>query len=292
MSAVGLAVLGGMVAGWLTLVLLQPAFGQPVFERANHRGRRLPTAVGLVLPIALLGTQAVLSMLSLVARDTSVGMDLAGRDADRLPLVLLVTALALLGLVDDLAGSGEVRGFRGHLGALRKGRLTTGGLKLVGGGCVAVIVCAPYARLDRGSTLHLLRDAALVALAANLGNLFDRAPGRVLKVSAVTLAVVGLVASYESAFVGPAIVLGISLALLPGDLREQFMLGDTGANVLGGVVGLTLVATTSTQTRLVALAIVLLLNLASERVSFTRVIEACAPLRAFDRLGRPPNPNP
>lgn len=290
MNAIALAVPGGMVAGWITLALLRPVLGQPVFERTNHRGMRLPTAVGVVMPIALLGLEAVTRSVSLVGRGAT-----DGADADRQLLLVLVTALALLGLVDDLAGSGEVRGFRGHLGALRNGRLTTGGLKLIGGGLAALIVCVPYASADRdagGSVhlIHLLRDAALVALAANLGNLFDRAPGRVLKVSTVTLAVVGLLASHESAFVGPAMILGISLALLPGDLREQFMLGDTGANVLGGVVGFALVAGTSPGTRLVALVVVLLLNLASERVSFTRVIESIAPLRAFDRLGRPPSP--
>ena len=36
----------------------------------------------------------------------------------------------------------------------------------------------------------------------------------------------------------------------------------------------------------ILLAVLVLTNLASERVSFSRVIDATAPLRWFDRLGR------
>ncbi|MBI1844890.1 MAG: hypothetical protein HYR89_09840 [Actinobacteria bacterium] len=285
MTDIALAVLGGMVAGLLTLAAMRPMFAQPLFARENHRGHVLPTAVGLVVPIALLGIEAVLALIALGVRRGNVGMDGA-----RQMTFLLVVGLGLLGMVDDLAGSGDVRGFRGHLAALRSGRLTTGGLKLVGGGCVALVVCAPYAGLGNRSALHVIRDASLVALAANLGNLLDRAPGRVLKVSAIAFVAVGVMASYESALVGPAFVFGISLILLGGDLREQFMLGDTGANVLGGVLGLALVMATSPPVRLVALVVVLLLNLASERVSFSKVIEAVGALRALDRLGRRPYP--
>ena len=52
----------------------------------------------------------------------------------------------LFGLLDDLAGSTARRGFRGHVGALRQGELTTGLLKLVGGGLVAVVVAWPVGR--------------------------------------------------------------------------------------------------------------------------------------------------
>jgi UDP-N-acetylmuramyl pentapeptide phosphotransferase/UDP-N-acetylglucosamine-1-phosphate transferase len=72
------------------------------------------------------------------------------------------------------------------------------------------------------------------------------------------------------------------------DLRERCMLGDTGANVLGAAVGWGLVVAVGAAGEWTALVVVVLLNLVSERVSFTRVIDGVAPLRWFDRLGTLP----
>ena len=66
------------------------------------------------------------------------------------------------------------------------------------------------------------------------------------------------------------------------------MLGDAGANVLGAVLGLGVVITCSPGVRTVVLVLVAALNLASEWVSFSRVIAAVPPLRAADRWGRLP----
>jgi hypothetical protein len=66
------------------------------------------------------------------------------------------------------------------------------------------------------------------------------------------------------------------------------MLGDTGANAYGALLGLAFVERSSARARQRALAALTLLNAASEVVSFTRVIDAVAPLRWVDRLGRLP----
>jgi hypothetical protein len=65
------------------------------------------------------------------------------------------------------------------------------------------------------------------------------------------------------------------------------MLGDTGANSAGALIGTAVVARTGLRGRLLALAVVTALTLASERVSFTKVIEATPGLRELDALGRP-----
>src|SRR5438270_804247 len=82
---------------------------------------------------------------------------------------------------------------------------------------------------------------------------------------------------------GAAAVAGAAIALLPEDLRERAMLGDTGANVMGGALGLGVVAACSPGVRIGALVVVAALNVLSELVSFSRVIEAVPPLRAADR---------
>jgi UDP-N-acetylmuramyl pentapeptide phosphotransferase/UDP-N-acetylglucosamine-1-phosphate transferase len=278
--ALGVAV--GFLAARLVWLVLRPVFGADVFRRENYRGHALPTAAGLVLAVATLLVEA-----ARVVAAAAVG-DGSHVDGARLGVVVLAVGLSLLGLVDDLAGDGERRGFRGHLRALFSGRLTTGGLKLFGGAAVALVAVAAV-RPDAGLG-PLLTDAVLVALAANLGNLFDRAPGRTIKVSALVFValVVGMRAATDLGAV--AVLIGAALALLLDDLHERVMLGDTGANLLGGGLGLAVVATGSVVTRLAVLAVVCILNGISEWVSFSRVIDGFAPLRALDRAGRRPPP--
>jgi hypothetical protein len=202
---------------------------------------------------------------------------------ERLAVVVTVLGLGLLGTVDDLLGDATSRGFRGHLAALRERRLTTGLVKLGGGAAVAVIACALLSR-GRG---QLLADGALVALAANLGNLLDRAPGRTIKVSLIAFLLLATAAS-AAELAAVAVVVGAGAGLLVPDVREQLMLGDAGANPLGGALGVGVVAACAPSTRVVVLVVLVALNLAAELVSFSRVIEAVPPLRAVDRWGRPP----
>jgi UDP-N-acetylmuramyl pentapeptide phosphotransferase/UDP-N-acetylglucosamine-1-phosphate transferase len=110
----------------------------------------------------------------------------------------------------------------------------------------------------------------------------------VVKVSLLGGVVVVALGGLGWSLTGPLVVLGGGAAMLWPDLREECMLGDTGANVLGAAVGWGLVVALGSTGEWVALAVVVLLNLVSERVSFTRVIDAVAPLRWFDRLGALP----
>jgi UDP-N-acetylmuramyl pentapeptide phosphotransferase/UDP-N-acetylglucosamine-1-phosphate transferase len=271
----------GFLAGRLVWVLLRPTFQQQVFERTNYRGATVVTAGGIVLPLTVLLVEA--------GRALAGAADVGARGVSpaRAGVAVVAVGLALLGLLDDLAGSGDARGFRGHLWSLVRGRMTTGGAKLFGGLAVAVVAVAASSGGSSSSVGRLAGDAALVALAANLGNLFDRAPGRVGKVGLAGFLVLA-VATAASSELGPvALVMGAVAALLLDDLHERVMLGDTGANALGGVLGLGVVLTTAPSTRLVVLVVLAGLNLASELVSFSRVIEAVPPLRALDRLGRP-----
>ncbi len=276
--AVALAV--GFVAGRVTWLASRPWFAQPALARPNYRGRSIPVGVGLVLPIALFVVEAGRA----AAGAAGVG-DRPGIGAARLLTVAAVTGFCLLGAIDDVAGSGEYRGFRGHVLALAAGQVTTGLFKLLGGAAVALVAVGPVAGESLG---RLLADASLVALGANLGNLLDRGPGRATKAGLAVFAALaaGASASARPALTGVAVVIGAAAALLSDDLRERLMLGDAGANALGAALGLGVVLATGPGTRNAALIALVVLNGLGEVVSFTKVIDAVPPLRSLDQLGR------
>ena len=267
---------GAVVAAGLWLGT-RATFAAPMFGRTNHRGAVVPVGAGILVVLAAL-------LLAALERGlVGLGVD---QDALRAGDLVLLAALGfgLLGFIDDVAEVGADKGFAGHLGALRRGRLTTGGLKLIGGLAVAVAVTGP---IDADRPGRFVVDALLVAGAANVGNLFDRAPGRTTKVAIVAGGVL-LVSQWSDPPAGVAVVLGAAVGLLVFDLREDLMLGDAGANPLGAVIGLGVVLSCGFPVRVAALVLVIALNALSEAVSFSSVIARTPGLRELDNLGRKP----
>jgi UDP-N-acetylmuramyl pentapeptide phosphotransferase/UDP-N-acetylglucosamine-1-phosphate transferase len=273
-----LAALVGMLAVRFLLIAGADILAAPVLLRPNYRDRSIPTAAGIFVVLAVLVVEAGRSTLGAF----DVG-DEPGVNAAR-PLVLFAClGFGLLGFVDDLLGAGEDRGFRGHLRALASGRVTTGVLKIVGGAAVAFVLASQD---DFVTGKRLLADAILIALAANLGNLLDRAPGRAIKVGLAAWIPMLFVAASDAVGVALAPVMGAFIGLLGDDLRERTMLGDTGANVLGGVLGLAVVLEVGRGPRNIILGALVVANVAAEFVSFSRVIDRVPPLRWLDHLGR------
>jgi hypothetical protein len=209
----------------------------------------------------------------------------------RAALAVAGAGAGAFGCYDDLAGSGDRRGFRGHLGALTRGEVTSGAVKIVGIGTAGLAA----ALLLGGPPRDVVINAGLSAGAANLVNLFDLRPGRAVKVTLAggTLLAAGARGQARGtacrALAAPA---GAALALLPEDLAERAMLGDAGANALGGMLGAAAAAGLPRPARIGALAAIAALTAASEVVSFTKVIERTPPLRWLDMLGRRPVPAP
>jgi hypothetical protein len=268
----------------------------------NYRGRRVFLGLGIawllwsgaaivggVAGPALAGEGSVLAILTLAG-----------------PLALVAFAL---GIVDDEYGTSADRGFRGHVRALARGRLTTGGMKLLGLS-LACYVVALFVSGARGSDIDsallwilALPAGAAMALTANLVNLTDLRPGRALKVYAtlgalgvasVVLGLAPLVSATPQVRGTDALALalfvaGPLLATWRYDLGEQGMMGDAGANAAGAVAGLLIVAGLPFWAMLAYLVFVFALNLASERVSFSAVIERSTLLRRLDAIGRVPD---
>lgn len=237
-------------------------------ERTNHRGEKVSLVSGPILAAAATGSAVV------TAGDR------------RLASAALVAGLGAgaAGYYDDIVGArpdqrGD-KGFRGHLSALKEGRVTSGLVKIaaIGGSGLAAGIALHRKPVD------VLLTAGVVAGMANLVNLLDLRPGRALK-AGLGIGAPQLLGRGRGV---AAATMGAAAALLPEDLNEQTMLGDAGANSLGALLGVSLAANTGRFGKIAALAGLVGLTAASEKVSFTKVIESTPGLRQLDGLGRRP----
>ncbi len=276
--AVVLAFLVGFGALRLVVASAPELLAAAALARTNYRGKALPTAGGLLVVLAVLFVEGGRIGLELL----HVG-DRPGLNGARPLMLFACVGFGLLGLLDDLLGAGGDQGFAGHLRALGQGRVTTGMIKLIGGAALALALASAR---GTDSRLRLLGDAALIALAANLGNLLDRAPGRATKVGIVAWIPLAIAAGGDAVGIALAPVIGAFVATLPDDLGERFMLGDAGANVLGAALGLAAVLELGPTARTAIVVVLAALNLASERWSFSRLIARVPVLDHLDDLGR------
>ncbi|MCR4399357.1 MAG: hypothetical protein NUV35_00510 [Syntrophomonadaceae bacterium] len=267
LALAGIALLGAL-AQVLMLRLMLPMLRQAGVLRPNYQGRVVPVAAGLTFPAALLPSYTA-ALLAGLAPPAELAVATA-----------VVAAMCLLGLVDDLLGDRSVLGFRGHLGRLARGELTTGGLKALGGGVVALFAAAA---LSEGWP-DLVVNALLVALATNLVNLLDLRPGRAAKGFLLCCALLVVPASAHLAVVLP--LAAAVLVYFPVDVRARAMMGDAGSNVLGAVLGLACVLGLGWQARLAVLAALVMVHLLAETVSLSAIIERVGVLRFLDNLGR------
>ena len=249
----------------------------------NYRGLPIFSASGIIL----------IAVEALVVANVYWGFSASIYGSHALAVLCLVAIFGLLGWIDDTKAQSLAGGFEGHIRAsLTQRSMTTGLMKLVGGVVVAFFAVW-IADISEG-LVELTRGAAIVALGANLLNLFDRAPARSSKISLlwflllfVPILVWGDIYSMLH-LVWAAGVVGASIGLAPSELLERHMQGDTGVNPTGAVLGFCTLLVSGNLVQWGVLVILALLNLLSEKVSFSSVIERNALLSRIDRAGLRP----
>ena len=232
--------------------------------RENYLGHMIPMGLGIGF---------LLPAVAAIVWTSSTGWDLL--------FGILLLSFALIGYVDDMLGYGDVQGFYGHFSFLTSRQLSSGGFKALGGGVIALVISS---RMVDG-VIPVLINGSIMALSANLVNLLDRRPGRAAKFFLLSALPLVLVNQELQASLMP-LVAAVS-GYTAWDLRGKVMMGDTGANALGAALGWALVRTVALPWSLTFFVVLVFLNTASEKVSFSRIIESNRILRFLDRLGRP-----
>lgn len=283
----------GVCAG-LGYVLRRKHIKASQWERTNFHGATVSLRGGVAMAGASVASAAVASALS---------------DQPRAALGGVVASLGggLAGYIDDVDqgahdGGKVAKGLKGHLGALAHGQVTTGVIKIAGIGASALAASAlvgSKATSVGGKAADLALNTVLIAGTANLANLLDLRPGRALKATVLvatplsyfSAAAAKPEASASAASAQRLLASGLNAAAITAlveDLQETTMLGDTGANAAGALLGTSLAANDSWKLRLGATLGVVGLILASEKVSFSKVIAANPALNWLDQLWRRP----
>ena len=281
----------GVCAG-LGYVLRRKRIKASQWERTNFHGVTVSLRGGVAMAGAAVASAAVASALS---------------DQPRAALGGVVASLGggLAGYIDDVDqgahdGGKVAKGLKGHLGALAHGQVTTGVIKIAGIGASALAASSlvgSKATSVSGKAADLALNTVLIAGTANLANLLDLRPGRALKATvlvAAPLSYFSCAAAKTPASPASAqrlLASGLNAAAITAlveDLQETTMLGDTGANAAGALLGTSLAANDSWKLRLGTALGVVGLILASEKVSFSKVIAANPALNWLDQLWRRP----
>jgi UDP-N-acetylmuramyl pentapeptide phosphotransferase/UDP-N-acetylglucosamine-1-phosphate transferase len=239
-------------------------------RKPNFRGARIPSMAGLFVVLAGVFFYAVEWL--------SEGVH------EAIPAVYLLVTLCfgVLGALDDVCGDRSVGGFRGHLGALRRGRFTTGLGKMVGGG-VASLVAGWL--IHRTHPWEALLAALLIALTANTVNLLDVRPGRSLFGFFLgAVAVVAVLHAWRAVDIGFFFYFAVVIAVLlyPLDASARVMLGDTGSNAFGAILGVAFAVFLSLPSQIGVAVGLVLFQIWCEKYSLSKTIESTPWLRSLD----------
>lgn len=237
-------------------------------KRDNYLGNKIPVGAGIIMLFPVI-------IINYSIAPTKVFHIFAGGSI----------LLGLVGLVDDLWGNSQIKGFKGHFKALLHGKITSGLLKVAAGGVASLtaslIISAGYQ--------DLIINFLLIALFINTLNLFDLRPGRCLKIFFFLALLIYLGAWFygnyrEAVYLFVMVAAGISLFVY--DLRARAMLGDAGSNILGFTLGFAFAIIFPLYLKAPFTLLLVFLHWYTEKSSLTEVISKNEILNYLDNLGR------
>ena len=236
----------------------------------NYKNEEIPICMGLLFIFVQIIT---VSMILLLTRTKTIYM---------IYYLFALTLIGLVGLLDDLIGDKNVKGFKGHIKSFFKGGLTTGGIRA---GIVFVISLFVSIIISKNIT-DIIANTLIIALFTNFTNLFDLRPGRSIKVF-ILFSIIMLFTSNISEYNFLLYSFyGILIIYFPLDLKAKAMMGDVGSNVLGITLGVYCAFTHSLIWKFIYLFILIAVHILAEKVSFSKIIENNKVLKFIDDLWR------
>ncbi|OIJ20325.1 hypothetical protein BKP45_09680 [Anaerobacillus alkalidiazotrophicus] len=229
----------------------------------NYKGDKVPYNIGLCVFISLFLLLVLKQSISLLA------------------LIYLAT-LWLTGFIDDCFGTKYPKGLKGHISLfIRKGKMSTGLLKLVG----TIIISFIFATfIDDRTILEKIIIFLLLIMTPHVMNLFDTRPLRVWKVIFIHLFIF-LPALFRLSVSTQVSVLLILSSFLYYEGTKRGMLGDNGATLLGGGISLGAIYHLSFFLQCILVLAYISIILITERISLTEWIESNPILSRIDRWG-------
>ncbi len=237
--------------------------------KKNFKGKLIPNSMGIIYIINLL----LLLPFVLILLNFNY-------DSDIFLLLIGIITMGFVGVIDDLIGNRETTGFRGHINKFIDGELTTGGLKAIVGGLVAIIISLLISK----SPPEVIINFLLISLFTNFINLLDIRPGRAIKIYlffALSF-VVFLDNNIELILI---ITIGTSVVYLPYDIKGLSMIGDTGANSLGIILGI-ISTFLPTYIKVIFLLFLVITHFYAEKHSISNLITKNKVLSYIDNMGR------
>ncbi len=265
----GLGAVAGALLEGLVILLLIGMLTETGAVRKNFQGIDIPVSMGLSFPVVVMMVFLIYDLLQWY--DISYHL-----------YILALMSVSFLGFIDDMLGRRDTLGFKGHFGALFRGRLTTGGLKALGGGLVALFT----AFFVSEGWANIIINTLILALFTNMLNLLDLRPGRAVKGFIFFTVLIIIIAGGKMDYVLLAPLAGAVLWYFRYDLSARVMMGDAGSNVLGFALGYLAVTELPFNARIGILLFLIAMHIFTEKYSLTRIIENTSILRYIDNMGR------
>lgn len=237
--------------------------------RKNYIGDNVISGMGLIIFASLLMLYSIGSII-----------------LSQMPSIVFLfgcTIVTLIGLLDDIWGDNLNKGLKGHFKALLQGSITTGCIKAI----VGLMTAALISRTFSSNLAQLLLNTSIVALNINSINLFDLRPGRAVKYFLFSIAIVTSILGINNSTIWLFGLLGSIIYYAPLDLQGKVMLGDTGSNLLGFILGYYMALIPSDIFKLFCLIYLVVIHWYSEKKSISSLIAEVRVLWYLDSLGRP-----